>query len=520
MRRLLPWSRSVKADGPALPKHLPTSILRPILRNLLRRPWRVVAIDDWRRWRAIQLYTGAVVLAREIERQDSSPHVGIMLPTSGLFPMALLATWFTGRTAVPVNYLLAAVERDYVLEDAEVDLVITVEPMLEQFGALPANVRTILLDRLQFPHLPRFRRPPREDPEAMAVLIYTSGTSGKPKGVMLTVRNLAVNTWQCMRWGEVTTRDVFLGVLPQFHSFGLTVLTLVPLRAGAKVVYTARFVPRKLLQLAREYRPTAFIAIPAMYNGLLADRTGAPADFTSFRLLICGAEPLPSAVRERFEERFGVAINEGYGLTETSPALNWVRPGEVAIGSVGKPLPLVQERIVDRVGHPLPQGEEGEICVRGPMVMKGYYKRPESTAAVFDSEGWFHTGDLGSFDAEGRLSITGRLSDLMIIAGENVFPREIEDVLNHHASVADCAVVGVMDRSRGEVPVAFVELAEGAAFDEARLRAFCREQLATFKVPRRIIVVEALPRSPTGKVLKRLLPLDGLDPAAGVGAGE
>ena len=506
----MPEAGRTPADSQSLAVDLPTSVLRPIVRNLLRRPWRTVVVDDWRAWRAIELYTAAVVLSKEIERRSKSPRVGVMLPTSGLFPVSLLASWLAGRTVVPVNYLLKPHERDAILSDANLEVVVSVSPMIEQFGELPSGIRTILLDQLHFPRLPRFRRLPNEDPDATSVVMYTSGTSGEPKGVELTARNLAANTWQCARWGEVTQRDVFLGVLPQFHSFGLTVLTLLPLTVGAKVVYTARFVPRKLFELFRKHRATGFVGIPAMYEGLLRDKKASPEDCSSARLMISAGEPLPAGLSQRFEERFRVAINEGYGLTETGPAANWMRAADMVPGSVGKPLPLVEEKVVDASRQRVATDQEGEICVRGPNVMKGYYQRPEMTAAAFDTEGYLHTGDLGRIDAQGRLYVTGRMSDLIIVAGENVFPREIEEVLNRHPMVVDSAVLGVPDRLRGEVPVAFVELAEGTTLDEARLRAYCRGLLASHKVPRRIVAVKELPRTPTGKVLKRFLPVEEL----------
>lgn len=505
------WGRN-QANRHWSAQDLPPDALHPIVWKLLTRPWRVCVVDDWRTYRGIHLYAGAVALAGEIGRQTAQPRVGLMLPTSGMFPLALLATWFAGRTAVPVNYLLKQQERDYVIADAGLDLVVTVGPMLEQFGDLPAGVRPLLLDEMAFPRLPRFRRPPRPDSGAIAALAYTSGTSGSPKGVELTHGNLGAVAWQCAQWGEVTSRDVFLGVLPQFHSFGLSVLTLLPLATGAKVVYTARFVPSKIVALMRRHRPTGFVGIPAMYRALLADKTATKADFTSLRLLICGAEPLAPSVRETVEARFGITINEGYGLTETSAVVNWARPEDTGTASVGRAIPLVEEIIVDHEGNPLPVGAEGEICVRGPNLMKGYHNLPESTAAVFDARGFFHTGDLGRLDEAGRLYITGRLSDLIIVGGENVFPREIEDVLNRHPAVKDAAVIGMPHGARGEVPVAFVELHEGAEFSEVRLRAYCREQLAGYKVPRRIVVVEELPRTPTGKTLKRALPIELLAP--------
>jgi long-chain acyl-CoA synthetase len=216
-------------------------------------------------------------------------------------------------------------------------------------------------------------------------------------------------------------------------------------------------------------------------------------------------EPLPRTLSDEFHAKFGVRISEGYGLTETAPVTNWCRPEEFRPGSVGKPLPGIDEKIVAPDGTPVPAGADGEIRIKGPNVMKGYLNRPEDTAAVFDEDGYFRTGDMGRFDADGHLSITGRIKEMLIIAGENVFPREIEAVLERHPGVHAAAVIGMQDGSRGEVPVAYVEMREGHDFDEASLRAHCREGIAQYKVPREIIRLDALPRNPTGKVVRKEL---------------
>jgi long-chain acyl-CoA synthetase len=450
----------------------------------------------------------ALHVAKAIEAASTRPRVGIMLPTSGLFPVALLASWILGRTVVPLNYLLKKEELSFVIDDAELDLVVTVTPMIEHFGALPVAVREVRLDRLAYNRRPPLRRARRRPDDEVAVLLYTSGTSGRPKGVMLSCGNLAANVRQCRRWVGFGPRDVLLGVLPQFHSFGLTVLTLLPLSIGARVVYTARFAPKRLLDLMEEHRPTAFIAIPSMYAALLAAKSARPEHFRGIRYLVSGGEALPPAVLEGFRERFGVTLNEGYGLTETGPVTNWCRPHEFRPRSVGQALPDVLERIVDSDGKVLPQGGEGEIRIKGPNVMQGYFRRPEETAAVFDAEGYLRTGDMGRFDRDGHLYITGRIKEMLIIGGENVFPREIEEVLERHPSVHAAAVIGVQDPSRGEIPLAFVEVREGADFDETALRAHCRDHLAQYKVPREIRLLEKLPRNPTGKIMRRQLSAD------------
>jgi long-chain acyl-CoA synthetase len=504
-------------------------------------PLRVAIIDDQRPrgWKGYELLGGAYHLARHIERASRNDRIGIMLPTSGMFPLALIATWILGRTAVPLNYLLKREELEYVIRDAGLDAVVTVTPMLEMFGEMPEGVKELRLDKLkdEFRGLPPVRRSVRRPDDFVAVLLYTSGTSGKPKGVMLTAANLSANIEQCVEWAAFTRRDVVLGVLPQFHSFGLTVLTLLPLTVGCLAIYTARFAPKKILDLMQEHRPTAFIGIPSMHNALLHAKSAAREHFTSLRYIVSGGEPLPEAVFDGFREKFGITINEGYGLTETGPVTNWCRPQEHKRRSVGRPLPGVEEIIVAEdgkvaaratsagcrlsavgsqregagaaeSGEPKDESADGEVRIKGPNVMKGYYNLPQETAEAFDENGYFRTGDMGRFDADGHLYITGRYKEMLIIGGENVFPREIEEVLNAHPSVHASAVIGIHDPSRGEVPIAFIELTEGAAFSETELRTFCRQRMAQFKVPRDIRVLKELPRNPTGKIMRRELSAD------------
>jgi len=466
----------------------------------------VVVVDDQRHWRAVELVVLALHLAAEIERRCESRTVGVLLPTSGLFPAAALAAWMTGRVVVPLNYLLKPEELQYVIDDCETDLVLTVGPMLEFLGATPRCKHVVDLATMNFKAVPELRWPAPADDADLAVMLYTSGTSGKPKGVMLSHGNITSNIQQIQDHVHFTRRDIVLGVLPQFHSFGLTVLTIMPLVAGMKVVYSARFVPSKIVKLIRDHRPTIMIAIPSMYNALLATKDTEAQDFASLRYTVSGGEPLPQAVFDRFQERFGITINEGYGLTETSPVSNWCRPDEFRRGSVGRPLPRIDQRIINpTTGETLGPNHDGEVIMRGPNIMQGYYKLPEETAKALDAQGYLHTGDQGRFDNDGHLYITGRIKEMIIVGGENVFPREIEEVLNQHPAVQATGVIGIRDDVRGELPWAFVELKEDAQFNESALRQWCRERLAGYKVPREIVRVEALPRNPTGKIMRREL---------------
>ncbi|MEM7229583.1 MAG: AMP-binding protein [Planctomycetota bacterium] len=483
-------------------------VLRPILRRLLLHPNRVVITDDQRCWKGFHLYIGALHLAAAIEKASDRDKVGIILPTSGLFPMAMIASWMLGRTIVPINYLLKHDDLAYVVDDAELDLVVTVTPMLDIVEGLPEHLTLLKLDELksQFKGLPKLRKSKRRPDDALAALLYTSGTSGRPKGVMLSSGNLAENVQQVQEFIHFTPAHRFLGVLPQFHSFGLTALTLIPLSVGSPIIYTARFMPKRILKLLSTHRPNVLIAIPSMFNALLHAKSATSEHFESLEFVVSGGEPLPEAVFTGYRDTFKVIINEGYGLTETSPVSHWCRPQDHRHGSVGRPIPKLEHRIIDvETGSVLGPGQDGEIIMRGPNIMQGYYKLPEDTAKVIDDDGFFHTGDMGRIDEDDFLYITGRIKEMLIIGGENVFPREIEEVLNDHPSVKDSAVIGIQDDSRGEVALAFIELAEDCEFDETGIRSHCREQLAQYKVPRDVRVVEALPRNPTGKILRREL---------------
>jgi len=478
-------------------------LVHRMLRYLLLPPLRTAVVDDFRAWRGIALYIAALHLARKIEQTTDRPHIGYMLPTSGLSPVTILATWMLGRTIVPINCLLSPADRRHIIENAELDSVVTITPMIEHFGDLPPEVKSIQLDRMSFRGVPPLRQPLHSTDDSLAALLYTSGTSGRPKGVMLTAGNLIANIQQCIEWARLPRRTVFLGVLPQFHCFGLTVLTLIPLWLGAKAVYTARFVPKRILELMLAHRPHILLAVPSMLNGLLNAKSATPEHFSSVRFLVSGGEPLPQRVFDGFRERFGVTLNEGYGLTELSPVANWCRPQDHKRHSVGPPLPRVEERIVSLTGEILGANQEGEVRIKGPNLMKGYYKAGAETAAALDEDGFLRTGDLGHIDEDGLLFITGRIKELMVIGGENVSPRTIEEVLDLYPGVQSSAVIGIPDPDRGEVPVAFVEMDGDTAFDEARMRAHCRQSLAPYQVPRKIVRLESIPRSPTGKILRR-----------------
>jgi long-chain acyl-CoA synthetase len=506
------------------------SMLWPIVKRCLAVPKRVAAVDDQRSYTYGQVLGGAMFLADKLDTSTAQPHIGILLPTSGAFQITLLGTWLARRAAVPLNYLLAAEELSYVIRDSGIDTIVTVRPMLAHLAGaaagaggeirppgIPPDIQLIHLETLDFSGVPPVRWPPVAHRDDLAALLYTSGTNGRPKGVMLTHGNLRSNVEAGIRHAGLSQADVFLGVLPQFHSFGFTALTLIPMVAGAKAVYSARFIPQRIVSLIRTHRPDVLMAIPSMYGALLSVKDLSAEDLSSIRLAISGGEPLPQSTFEQYEHRLNLRILEGYGLTETAPITNWSTPQRFKPRSVGTALPGVMVIVVDERDRPLPPGREGEVLISGPNVMPGYWRLPELTRQVFvdltlpqactpsQTTRFFRTGDIGCLDHDGFLYITGRKKEMLIIGGENVFPREIEEVLNKHPAVKDSAVIGQQDPVRGEVPIAFVELRDGQAFDETALRTWCRERLAHYKVPREVRHLDALPRSPTGKILRRRL---------------
>ena len=440
-------------------------------------------------------------LANAIVERTDKPRVGILAPTSAATAVSIFATWYAGRTPVPLNFLLAPGELMRIVRDAELDLVLATEHFAEAAQAAGLKVLPLHAETL----CPGARPVPDVDSRDVAAVMYTSGTSGDPKGVCLSFDNLAQNAATCIEAAGLSREQVFLGLIPQFHTFGFTTNTIVPLVMGATVHYMPRFSPAAVVDAIEEKRVSVFITIASMFGPLVAMKSASQEQMASLTHPVSGGEPLSPSVAAAFEQRFGVRILEGYGMTEASPVVSLNTPTAYRAGTVGRPLPGVTVTAVDANGSPLPPGAEGELTIRGHCVMQGYLNKLDQTAAVLrDDTLW--TGDVGRVDADGFVSIVGRIKEMIIVGGENVFPFEIERVLTEHPGVAEAAVVGLRDEVRGEVPVAFVCPAEGAASpEESELRSFCRTRLAGYKVPRRIRIESDLPRGPTGKILKRVL---------------
>ena len=445
-----------------------------------------------------------------IARATNRPRVGLLLPASGAFSGCLFGTLWAHKTPVPLNFLLSAEELAAIVRAAGLDTVVTVKHFAELVGKLPATP-LFLEDQPIKRHmvakmLRRIPAPPRVAPDDTAVLLFTSGTSAEPKGVELTYRNLHSNCLDCIATANIQPDHTFLNCLPPFHVFGLTANVLVPVALGASVHSIPRFSPTAVADVFRKHTISVFMAIPSMYAAVLRLKSAPPDLMKHTYLPVSGGEPLPDAIADGYRERFGVRLYQGYGLTETAPVCTLELPDANRNGSIGRPIRNVDVRIVGDDGAELPAGADGEIWIKGPNVMRGYLDNADATRRVITPDGWFKTGDAGHVDADGFVSITGRLKDMMIVGGENVFPREIEQVLERHPAIATVAVIGLPDASRGEAPVAFVTLKDGATATEIELRDFARASLARYKVPRQVHIHPDLPRGPTGKILKRRLP--------------
>ena len=445
------------------------------------------------------------VRAHHIMMSTSSDKVGVLLPTGVEFVVTFFASLLASKTPVPINYYLSPEELKHIVKNAQLDGVVTCQALSKVLA--PIRVSPLLVEHMS-PSVSKVGPVEYPSGSQLATLLYTSGSEGVPKGVKLSATNLGANLAGCVDAIGFDAGFVVLGTLPLFHSFALTTTMLLPLLHGATAVYVGEFQPAKVLKAAEARKATAMMSIPSLYKAMLAHAGDAEIpDLSSLTHVISGGEPLPPAVGDAFAQRFGIEILNGYGLTETSPVVSVNRLGANRPGSVGRPLCNVNVQIMDTDSHrELGAGETGEICVEGLSVTEGYYHAPDLTRAAFLPGRYFKTGDIGRLDADGYLHVTGRRTDMMIIAGENVWPREIEDAIQSHPDVLECAVKGVPDETRGETPKAFVVPQRGKSFSKQDITDHCRRLLPRHKVPRHIEFLESLPKGPAGKVIRRALP--------------
>ncbi|MFF0085280.1 class I adenylate-forming enzyme family protein [Streptomyces canus] len=465
-------------------------------------PHGAAVSDGHRSLTNTQLLNRVRMAARQLQDLGIGPGdvVALQLTNRAEFVVLLFAAWRLGATVTPVNPSMTDVEVVRQLQDSGARLLV-----VEDGTAVMAHEVAVLAVGELYEGAAEPDQAPLLDPATLALLIYTSGTTGVPKGVMLDHANIDAMVEMGRRALEVGPADRCLLILPLFHVNGIVVSVLLPLLVGASVVIAGRFDPRTFFDLVEQERPTFFSAVPTIYSMLAALPDDVLPDTSSLRFGVCGAAPASAELLTRFEARYGFPLVEGYGLSEGTcgSTINPVA-GPRRAGTVGLPFPGQEIRIVDSDGTEMAPGTDGEVVVRGPNVMRGYLGRPDETARVI-VDGWLHTGDVGHLDAEGYLTLVGRSKDMIIRGGENIYPKEIEDVLASDPAVLEAAVIGVPDEKWGEVVVAYVQPRPGSTVDPSALKALCARSLTGYKRPTAFFVVEAIAKNAVGKIDKTSL---------------
>ncbi|WP_028645532.1 AMP-binding protein [Nocardioides sp. URHA0020] len=458
--------------------------------------------------------------AREVGAAGIRPgdRVVLIAPTGPEFVVAYYGLHAAGAVLITMNVMATAPEIDYVLGDAEASLVVawheaaTAATAAATGRGLPLRVLGPLADQPVVVPAATPTAPVDRADDDTAVIIYTSGTTGRPKGAELGVAGIfALVEAARARLSFDPATDRAGTALPLFHVYGQLIVLHISISLGAPVSLLHPFEPTRMLEMVRDHRLTIVSGVPAMWIAMLhAAGDTAPEDFAQLRLASSGGASLPAEVIRAFQERFGVLLREGYGLSETSGwATSTPHDQEPKIGAVGRAVPGMQLEIRDPLGAAVPTGEVGEVWVKGPIVMKGYWRNPEATAEAIQ-DGWLRTGDLGTLDEDGDLRIVDRLKELIIRGGYNVYPREVEEVLYQHPDIVEAAVIGVADATYGEEVAAVIVLRDGADLSTEALRAWAKERLSAYKVPHLVQVLPALPKGPSGKILKRAIDRDRL----------
>jgi long-chain acyl-CoA synthetase len=421
---------------------------------------------------------------------------------------AYMALNSLGAVAVPINFQLSPREISYIIKDAGIQFFITHKKLDFTIGgkdSIGSALQQILLADIdaqpgQQPPAPAL--PADFSEENTGAIIYTSGTTGTPKGAVLSHKNLTRDAVMFQKFLQVKPTDNILCVLPMYHCFSWTCAVINPLYAGACITILAAFSPKECLDTIRERQISILYAVPSICS--LIAKLGRKEDLQSLRITVLGGASLPLQIARDFKEKFGIAICEGYGLSEAAPVCAVNPPGREKLGSIGLPLPGIQAKIIDSDSNPLPPGQPGELCLAGDNVMKGYWNLPEDTAAAL-KDGWLHTGDIAMQDDEGYLFIVDRIKDMIISMGENIYPREIEELLYAYNGIAEAAVVGVPDKLRGQSGICFFVAEPGAEVIIRDLKKYLQANLALYKLPREYKQLSELPKTGTGKISKREL---------------
>jgi len=495
--------------------------LNPNLANLLaesaaKHPDRIaIRLDDvavpYGAMEQVSQRVAGLLASKGIGRGD---RVGVMLPNVPHFPMVYYGALRLGAIVVPMNVLLTAREIKHYLSDSGAKLILVWHDFAaeaEEAGA-ETGVEVLPVEPTRIGELVAAADPVEEIAEVeaddTAVVLYTSGTTGQPKGAELTHSNIGTNVDACLELFTPSEQDVIFGGLPLFHIFGQTACMNVAVAVGGEITLLPRFDAQKALEIIQRDKVSIFMGVPTMYAALLHAPDRSDYDVSSLRLCVSGGAALPMEILTAFEKEFGSPVIEGYGLSETSPVASFGRLDmKRKPGTIGTPIDGVEMRIVDDGGKVLGVGDVGEVQIKGPNVMKGYWNMPEATAKAIDPDGWFSSGDMGTVDEDGYFKIVDRKKEMIIRGGYNVYPREIEEVLYEIPAVAEAAVMGIPHDDLGEEIVAVVSFREGQSATTDEIQAYAREQVAAYKYPRHIVVLDELPKGPTGKLLKREIDL-------------
>jgi len=436
---------------------------------------------------------------------EPGDRIAILLSTRPDYLYFYYAAFKLGAVCVPLNTYLTASEIEYIVNDCQAKALIFEDKFSSRVKGI-AQITKINLHHISVNSFPDGNPSNTIKPDELAIIIYTSGTTGHPKGVKLSHHNLLSNVESCRKACGIDAKTTMLVFLPLFHSFTFTVCILLPVWVGSKIVLIPGIERDKIRKSIIRYRVRAFIGIPTIYKLMSQQKVSFLKRLLNpVQIYISGSAPLPLEVLQNFEKKYRRPLLEGYGLSEASPVVS-INPfnGNCKHGSVGLPLPDIEVKVVDDEGNDLPIGEIGELLVRGPNVMQGYYNKPEETKETIKNN-WLCTGDMARLDEDGFIYIEGRKKELIIVHGCNVYPREVEEIFYSHPAVAEAAVIGVPDPGRGEVPKAFVVLKEGQQATQKELKHFCRDKLAAYKIPHQINILDSLPKNATGKILKREL---------------
>ncbi|MEW6237076.1 MAG: AMP-binding protein [Candidatus Omnitrophota bacterium] len=461
-----------------------------------------------------ELKDGINAAGRALKKRKNGERSNICLvaPNTPYFFYGLMGILSAGHVAVPLNPLLNPEELAALIAHAK-SSVLLYDPLLSEKVQQAASQMKIKIDLIPLPQLLENNFPitenllPSIQPDDASMILYTSGTTGDPKGVILTHRNIYEDCLLFTTVIDFSPADTLPLMLPLFHTFAMTVILFGALMRGSKIRLYPQFTPQKILECIVQDSSVILVAVPPMFYMLARFAPDGIASQHHIRMAVSGGGPLPMEASNAFQEKFNHEILEGYGLTETSPVVSVNLPGKNKPGTIGPPLPGVEVQVRDNDGNTLGCHEVGELCVRGKIVMQGYYRNPEATQAVFYEDGWFRTGDLARIDEEGYMQIVGRAKDLIVCGGENIYPREIEETLLRHPAVAEAAVVGRPHRLRSETPFAFIVLNEDAKSEitESELRKHCRAHLAEYKIPEGFSFIEEMPKTATRKIQKEEL---------------